>query len=33
MAWPTKARVIALPSPTKEQIIELDLLTNFVKGG
>jgi hypothetical protein len=28
---PTKARVIALPSPTKEQIIELFLLTNFVK--
>lgn len=28
---PTKARVIALPSPTKKQIIELFLLTNFVK--
>ena len=27
---PTKARVIALPSP-KKQIIELFLLTNFVK--
>lgn len=28
---PTKARVIALPSPTKKQIIELFILTNFVK--
>jgi len=28
---PTKARVIGLPSQTKKKIIELFLLTNFVK--